>query len=91
GEDTQNFRAITERSALPDYAKDGGIASIAPALTAQWIAAETAQLDLDHMTATQLSRLRALGANWVVLRAQTKTTLECPYRNMAVQVCGLDH
>ncbi len=30
GEDAQNFSAIAERSALPDYAKDGGIATMAP-------------------------------------------------------------
>src|SRR6185503_18678817 len=36
GEDSQNFRAIAERSLLPDYSKDGGVAAIAPELAAEW-------------------------------------------------------
>ena len=33
GEDAQTFRAVAERSAIADYSKDGGEASITPALT----------------------------------------------------------
>ena len=36
GEDAQCFRAIAERSALPDYSKDGGEAAIAPELAGAW-------------------------------------------------------
>ena len=46
GEDAQSFRAIAERSALPDYSKDGGEASIAPDLTAAWSIGQAAQRGL---------------------------------------------
>ena len=32
GEDAQGFRAIAERSALPDYSKDGGVVTNKPEL-----------------------------------------------------------
>ena len=44
GEDAQCFRAIAERSALPDYSKDGGEASIAPELTPAWKQGQAAQV-----------------------------------------------
>ena len=37
GEDAQTFRAIAERSAVADYSKDGGEASITPGLTEAWV------------------------------------------------------
>ena len=43
GEDAQCFRAIAERSALPDYSKDGGEASIAPELADAWAIGQAAQ------------------------------------------------
>jgi hypothetical protein len=46
GEDAQCFRAIAERSALPDYSKDGGEASIAPELTPAWTTGQQAQQQL---------------------------------------------
>ena len=89
-EDSQNFRAIAERSALPDYAKDGGVASIAPRLTAQWVAGERAQRDLNRAVGPdQIARLRAYGAEWVVILRDTPTELKCAYANAAVKVCQL--
>jgi len=92
GEDAQSFRAITERSALPDYSKDGGEASIAPELTAAWTAGQAAQQGLSAAVATdaeRVARLRPLGVTWVVLGAEAATSFDCPYRNNAVQVCRL--
>ena len=43
GEDAQSFRAIAERSAMPDYSKDGGEASIMPGLTSAWMSGVVAQ------------------------------------------------
>ena len=69
-EDSQNFRAIAERSVVPDYSKDGGIASIAPDLTVDWIEGESAQTGLDRATdADRMKALRALSVQWVVLSA----------------------
>lgn len=89
GEDTQNFRAIAERSALPDYAKDGGIASIEPALARPWITGETAQVGLEQALPEHLETLRAFGVNWIVLSVQSTANLECPYQNSEVRVCRL--
>jgi hypothetical protein len=89
-EDSQNFRAIAERSMLPDEAKDGGVASIAPALTDQWMRGKTAQTGLDRgVGAADAARLRALSASWVVVRRATPTAFPCSYENASVKVCPL--
>jgi hypothetical protein len=90
GEDAQCFRAIAERSTLPDYSKDGGEASIAPELTPAWTLAQTAQQGLDIATdADRVAALRPQGVAWVVLEAGARTGFDCPYRNAAVKVCRL--
>ncbi|MFP5236094.1 MAG: hypothetical protein ACLGSD_09330 [Acidobacteriota bacterium] len=89
-EDSQNFRAIAERSALPDLAKDGGIASIAPDLTSVWKEGEDLQANLDRGLGTaQIERLRGAGIDWVALAARTPTTFPCAYSNVAMKVCEL--
>ena len=88
GEDSQNFRAIAERSAMPDYAKDGGLASIDPELTAEWMKAQPLQTGLDHaVDASERARLHAEGINWIVVEPSTPTALQCPFVNRAVKVC----
>jgi hypothetical protein len=92
GEDAQCFRAIAERSALPDYSKDGGEASIAPQLTAAWQTGQKAQQSLSAPATTdamRLAALRPLDVSWVVLEAQSTTSFVCPYANGAVKVCRL--
>lgn len=92
GEDAQSFRAISERSALPDFSKDGGEASIAPELTAAWGAGQTAQQGLSAPAKTDAERaavLRPLGVTWIVLETHAVTSLDCPYSNASVRVCRL--
>jgi len=92
GEDAQCFRAIAERSALPDYSKDGGEASIAPELTPAWMVGQTAQKNLSAPGETDTQRvaaLRPLGAGWVVLQSSAVTDFDCLYENAAVKVCRL--
>jgi hypothetical protein len=90
GEDAQCFRAIAERSALPDYSKDGGEASIAPELTRPWRQGQAAQQGLSEETdAERQAALRPLGVSWVVLEASAATGFNCPYENAAVKVCRL--
>ena len=90
GEDAQCFRAITERSALPDYSKDGGEASIAPELAGAWAIGQTAQQGLsEESDAQRTAALRPLGVEWVVMAADAATNFDCPYRNAAVRVCRL--
>jgi hypothetical protein len=90
GEDAQTFRATALRSALPDYSKDGGEASITPALAPVWQQASTAQKDLSELTdATRDGRLRPYAVTWMVLHSNTQTTHPCPYINRTVKICSL--
>lgn len=90
GEDAQCFRAIAERSALPDYSKDGGEASITPRLAPAWVAGQDAQTRLSAETDSQrISALDPLGVTWVVLDRNAVTDFACGYENSAVKVCRL--
>jgi hypothetical protein len=89
-EDGQGFRAMADRSALPDYSKDGGEASITPALAEEWEAGVAAQSGLDRKTDAERSAvLQPLGVGWVVLRTRSATAWSCPYANAEVKVCRL--
>ena len=88
GEDAQCFRAIAERSALPDYSKDGGVASIFPDLTEAWTVGQTAQTGLEAASDQErAARLKPPGAGWVVLERASATGWLCPYANKQVKVC----
>ena len=90
GEDAQSFRAIAERSALPDYSKDGGEAAITPSLTNDWKAGQMLQSRLSERTdKDRLATLVPAGVNWVVLMNTANTSLPCAYANGAVKVCRL--
>lgn len=90
GEDAQCFRAIAERSALPDYSKDGGEVSVTPALATTWEAGEAVQERMDaESDAERISILKPLNVSWVVLKAAATTGFDCPYTNAAVKVCRL--
>ncbi len=90
GEDAQCFRAIAERSALPDYSKDGGEAAITPSLSSEWMAGESAQARLSAETdAQRVAALQPLGVEWVVLEDSAVTGFACDYANEAVKVCRL--
>ncbi len=90
GEDAQLFRAVALRSALPDAAKDGGVASVVPTLAAGWLRASEAQRGLANMLDSErVQRVRSLHATWLVLPAGSRTAFDCPYRNAAAQVCRL--
>ncbi len=48
GEDAESFRAIAERSALPDFSKDGGVVTNKPELAAEWLQGQVAQSKLSE-------------------------------------------
>jgi len=90
GEDAQTFRAISQRSALPDFSKDGGEAAITPALADQWAAGVAAQLHLNHESDTaRRAHLDPYKIDWLVLPSTATTALPCPYDNGKVKVCRL--
>lgn len=88
GEDAQTFRAISLRSAIPDFSKDGGEAAITPRLAPEWQRSATATQHLSDLSAAQTAQqLRPFGVNWLVLHADAQTDKPCPYRNSVVKVC----
>jgi hypothetical protein len=90
GEDAQNFRAIAERSVLPDYSKDGGVVAIKPELATAWLQGQVAQTELSvESDARRIAALTPLGVTWVVLERNAATGFVCEYANLAVKVCRL--
>ncbi len=88
GEDAQTFRAIAQRSAIPDFSKDGGEAATSPGLAPQWQRAAAATADLSHLSdAARDAKLAPFGVQWAVLHASAPTQHACPYANAAVKVC----
>jgi hypothetical protein len=89
GEDAQSFRAIAERSSLPD-SKDGGTASNRPELTEEWSRGMALQTGLGRsLDAGRIAALKSVGATWVVLERDTATGFSCAYEDEAVKVCRL--
>jgi hypothetical protein len=90
GEDAQGFRAIAERSVLPDFSKDGGVVTNKPELAAAWLQGEVAQAELSAQPdARRVALLRPLGVTWVVLERSAVTDFVCEFANQAVKVCRL--
>ncbi|SEC51235.1 hypothetical protein [Terriglobus roseus] len=89
-EDAQMFRAVARRTVLPDQAKDGGVASVVPALAEAWQRGSSLQTGFATASdAERLSRVRALGATWMLLPATASTRFACPFQNEAAKVCRL--
>lgn len=91
GVDAQGFRATAERSILADD-KDQGVATVIDAsLANEWAVERDAQVGVDTMTdAERERRLRPFGVTWLLLRADSVTGFDCPYRNAAAKVCVLE-
>lgn len=88
GEDAQNFRAISRRSSLPDYSKDGGETAIQPSLAELWLPAAQAQKDLSLLSPdARAQRLRPFAPDWMILDSTARTRGPCPYDNGTVKVC----
>jgi hypothetical protein len=90
GEDAQGFRAIAERSVLPDFSKDGGVVANEPELAATWLQGEVAQAELNSEPDDQrIAKLRPLGVTWLMLEPDALTGFACEYANEAVKLCRL--
>ena len=89
-EDAQGFRTIARRSTLVDDLKDGGVASLFPELAPKWKRERALELNLDHISDQErIDRLKPVGVTWLLLSAQSITSLDCPFHNSAVMVCKL--
>jgi hypothetical protein len=90
GEDAQMFRAVARRTVLPDRAKDGGVASVVPALADVWRHGSDLQTGLAVLSDRErVARIRPLGATWILLPAHSLTAFPCPYWNGVAKVCQL--
>ncbi|WP_158945496.1 hypothetical protein [Granulicella sp. S190] len=89
GEDAQNFRAIGERSSVPD-SKDGGTATNRPALAEAWAQGMALQTGIDKRSdPTRFTALKSVGATWVILERGASVGFGCVYENKTVKVCRL--
>ncbi len=90
GEDAQGFRAVALRSALPDDAKDAGVAAVVPGLAAEWVVQRNASAGLEVMSdAERRLHLLPYGVSWIVLSEGAVTGLDCPYGIQSAKVCRL--
>ncbi len=88
-QDEVGFRVVTERSIVTDT-KDEGLASLFPAIAAEWQRRRDSERGLDR--ASDLDRTTHLlryGVDWLVLSADATTSFPCPYRNAVLAVCRM--
>lgn len=91
GIDQHGFRAISARSALPDYYKDGGVVAIFPFLAPEWKQMSNATYGLNQFKAADFVRLRREypSVSWTVIRGGAPHELDCPYLHDGFAVCKL--
>jgi len=91
GTDVHGFRAVSERSELADYFKDGGVVSLFPALAPEWKQMSDATYGLNHFKAENFQRLRQEYpmVSWTVVHGAAPAGLDCPYQERGYAVCRL--
>jgi hypothetical protein len=89
--DEHGFRAIAERSALADYYKDSGAASLFPQLAPEWKQMSTATYGLNRFNAADFERLKGEYApvSWTVIHGNAPLGLACPYQESGYAVCRI--
>jgi hypothetical protein len=91
GTDVHGFRAVSERSALADYFKDGGVVSLFPALAVEWKQMSNATYGLNHFQEADFERLQKEYpvVSWTVIHGSAPTGMDCPYQQRGYAVCRL--
>ncbi len=91
GTDVHGFRAVSERSALADYFKDGGVVSLFPDLAAEWKQMSNATYGLNHFTAGDFARLRTEypAVSMAVVHGAAPSGMDCPYQERGYAVCRI--
>ena len=89
--DQHGFRALSARSALADYDKDGGVVAIFPFLATEWKQMSNATYGLNHFTRDQFLHLRREypAVDWTVIRGVPPSELDCPYNRDSFAVCRI--
>lgn len=91
GIDQHGFRALSARSALADYYKDGGAVAIFPFLAPEWKQMSNATYGLNHFTPAQFTQLQREypEVNWTVIQGVPPAGFDCPYHRDSFAVCRL--
>lgn len=91
GTDVHGFRAVSERAALADYFKDGGVVSLFPDLATEWKQMSNATYGLNHFTAADFRRLQEKypEVSWTVVHGEAPAGMDCPYQQRGYAVCRL--
>jgi len=90
GVDDHGFRALSERSALADYYKDGGVVAIFPNLATEWKQMSDATSGLNHFSAKQFTRLaHEYPVTWAVIHGGAPDGMYCPYDRKGYAVCQI--
>lgn len=90
GVDVHGFRALSERSALADYYKDGGVVAIFPNLAPEWKQMSDATEGLNNFSAEQFTRLaHQYPVTWAVIHGAPPNGMVCPYNQQGYAVCQI--
>jgi hypothetical protein len=90
GVDKHGFRAVSRRSALADYFKDGGAVAIFPALADEWKQMSEATYGLNQFTAADFTRLaQKYPVTWAVIHGSAPVGMNCPYQQQGYVVCRI--
>lgn len=89
--DVHGFRAISERSELADYHKDGGVVSLFPNLANEWKQQSNATYGLNHFSVAQFRSLQEEypEISWTVIHGAAPMGMNCPYQKQGYSVCRL--
>lgn len=89
--DQHGFRALSARSVLADYYKDGGVVAIFPFLAPEWKHMSDATYGLNRFSRTQFESLRKQypEVSWTVVHGTPPTGLDCPYQRDSFEVCRM--
>ena len=91
GEDSNGFRAISERSMLAAAVKDSAAVTMFPPLADGWERQVQAQSGWKNFQARDFSRLHSTyGVTWVIIQQPSAGNMSCPYQNQAAMVCRLN-
>ena len=89
--DLHGFRAISERSALADYVKDGGVVTLFPELAYEWKKMSDSTHGLNHFSIAEFQSLRQKypEVSWTVVHGAAPSELNCPYKKDGFSVCWM--
>ncbi len=88
--DVHGFRALSERSSLADYYKDGGVVAIFPRLADEWKQMSSATAGLNHFSVPDFVRLaHEYPVTWTVIHGSAPAGMDCPYQQNGYAVCRI--